>query len=64
MPDFDRRDDEAAQVYDEMEKLFVKLVQDFGETVKSASVTERARWYALTRTDVCNRFNFLIEQVQ
>ena len=62
MPDFDRRDEEAAQVYDELEKLFVKLVIDFGDTIKDTKVLERARWYTLTRADVCNRFSFLIEK--
>lgn len=60
--DFDRKDADAEAVCDEMEKLFVKMVQDFGDTIKDVSMKEKARWYNLTRIDVCNRFNFLIEK--
>ena len=61
--DFDRRDEEASKIYDNMEDLFVRLTKDFGETVRNSSAKERAYWYSMVRQDVCNRFGLLIEKV-
>ena len=61
--DFDRRDEEASKIYDNMEALFVRLPRDFGDTVKKASVKERAYWYSMVRQDMCGRFGLLIEKV-
>ena len=62
MDDFNPIDDKAVELRENMEKFFVKIVQDFGDTVKKASMEEKARWYTLTRNDVCKRFKFLIEK--
>lgn len=62
MPDFDRRDEEAKAVYDALEEVFVRMVVDFGESVKNVTAAEKSRWYSLTRADLCSRFKFLIEQ--
>lgn len=61
--DLDRRDEAASQVYDNTELLFVKLTEEFGDTVKNVPIRERAHWYSLVRQDVYGHFNFLIEKM-
>ena len=56
-------DGESQQVHDQMEQLFVKMVVDFGETVKNTSNLNRSIWYNLVRTDFSSRFKFFIEQI-
>ena len=63
MPDFEPIDDDAKKVIIELEGLFVRMIKEFGESVRDTTPEERARWYTLTRTDLCNRFKFLIERV-
>ena len=63
MPDFDRRDEQTAAKCNALEQLFVRMVKDFGDTIKDTTIKERAFWYSMTRGDVAGRFNFIIEKI-